>query len=518
MVIRRASDSTTTTIGFDGSGNISEADIETFCTGTSCTVVTWKDQSGNGNDATAAASGNEPTIYTGGVLVKENGKVALDFDGVNNVLNNSLPLTNYDDTSIFTTIQPSNTVAADKRVVAWGSSTNSYPIYSPVQTPNASAGTGTATFARQTSTQINSTESRSAGYGLVTFEANSSGVTTFKNGVNSFTKNFTWQSYTLDQFAIGALKKAASTVGHYDGTLQEVVIYPTNRSTDRTSIESNIGDYFTQNTPLLDTYSGAAAAYSLRLLDSTYTGSAIRVRRSSDNTEQDIGFNVFGELDTVSLLDFAGTGDAFVKTWYDQSGNSNDATQTATGSQPQIVSSGAVEVDANGKPAVKFDGSNDVLFTSNTSINVGSQRNDFAVTTLFQNTFWGVFNMDNLGGGRLEQNIRGNSTAHTIGFTTGGSAIVTQGATTLTLNQQYLFSAELDGTDLSIYVDGTVDGTLTQSSQKTGTSNLAIGTAGGTSNGRLQGYVQEVITYQTNQSDNRTNIETNIATFYGITL
>ena len=81
MVIRRASDSTTTTIGFDGSGNISEADITTFCTGTSCTVYQWLDQSGNDNTATAAAPANEPTIYTGGALVKDNGKVALDFDG-----------------------------------------------------------------------------------------------------------------------------------------------------------------------------------------------------------------------------------------------------------------------------------------------------------------------------------------------------------------------------------------------------------------------------------------------------
>ena len=112
----------------------------------------------------------------------------------------------------------------------------------------------------------------------------------------------------------------------------EIILYTSDKSSVRTSIESNIGGYFTQNTPLLDTYSGAAAAYSLRLLDSTaYVGSAIRVRRSSDNTEQDIGFNVFGELDTVSLLAFAGTGDAFVKTWYDQSGNSNDATQTNDG-------------------------------------------------------------------------------------------------------------------------------------------------------------------------------------------
>jgi hypothetical protein len=100
---------------------------------------------------------------------------------------------------------------------------------------------------------------------------------------------------------------------YWDGNIQECIYYAIDQLTDRTSIEENIGDYFTQNTPLLDTYSGAAAAYSLRLLDSTYTGSAIRVRRSSDNTEQDIGFNVFGELDTVSLTAFAGVGDAFVQ-------------------------------------------------------------------------------------------------------------------------------------------------------------------------------------------------------------
>ena len=59
----------------------------------------------------------------------------------------------------------------------------------------------------------------------------------------------------------------------------------------------------TSNGLLLDTYSGAAAAYSLRKLNTSYSGSAIRVRRSSDNTEQDIGF-VNGVLDTTALLDF----------------------------------------------------------------------------------------------------------------------------------------------------------------------------------------------------------------------
>jgi len=56
---------------------------------------------------------------------------------------------------------------------------------------------------------------------------------------------------------------------------------------------------------LLDTYTGAAVAYSLRKLRTAYTGAAIRVRRSSDNAEQDINF-VSGDLDTQSLLDFVG--------------------------------------------------------------------------------------------------------------------------------------------------------------------------------------------------------------------
>jgi hypothetical protein len=56
---------------------------------------------------------------------------------------------------------------------------------------------------------------------------------------------------------------------------------------------------------LLDIYTGAAVAYSLRKLRTAYTGAAIRVRRSSDNAEQDINF-VGGDLDTQSLLDFVG--------------------------------------------------------------------------------------------------------------------------------------------------------------------------------------------------------------------
>ncbi len=60
---------------------------------------------------------------------------------------------------------------------------------------------------------------------------------------------------------------------------------------------------------ILNTHPSANAAYSLRKLDSAYAGSAIRVRRDFDDTEQDIGFNGSGNLDTTALQSFVPAGD-----------------------------------------------------------------------------------------------------------------------------------------------------------------------------------------------------------------
>lgn len=102
-------------------------------------------------------------------------------------------------------------------------------------------------------------------------------------------------------------------------------------------------------TGLLDTYSGAAVAYSLRLLRTEYNGSAIRVRRADDNEEQDIGFRN-NELDTSTLETFSLGSDCFVTTWYDQSG-SNNATQTNASRQPKIVDTGST-ITEGGKPTI----------------------------------------------------------------------------------------------------------------------------------------------------------------------
>ena len=103
-------------------------------------------------------------------------------------------------------------------------------------------------------------------------------------------------------------------------------------------------------TLLLDVYPGAKRAYSVRKLSSTYSGSALRVRRSSDNAEQNIGF-VGNDLDTAALTTFVGANNGFVTTWYDQSGNAENATQSTAATQSTIVSAGTIYT-AGTKPAI----------------------------------------------------------------------------------------------------------------------------------------------------------------------
>ena len=99
---------------------------------------------------------------------------------------------------------------------------------------------------------------------------------------------------------------------------------------------------------VLDIYP-ATLAYSLRpLRAATANSSVVRVRRSSDNTEQDF---TSGQITDGTLTGFCGAGNGFVRTWYDQSGGTNHAGQSNSALQPMIVNAGAVETES-GKPAI----------------------------------------------------------------------------------------------------------------------------------------------------------------------
>lgn len=97
-------------------------------------------------------------------------------------------------------------------------------------------------------------------------------------------------------------------------------------------------------------------AFSFRLLNSSYAGPCIRVRRSSDNTQLDIGF-VAGWLDVAALLTFVGAGSGYIVTWYDQSGSGRHHTNATTAAQSRIVNAGVLDIVPNLRPAPLWGGS-----------------------------------------------------------------------------------------------------------------------------------------------------------------
>ena len=272
-------------------------------------------------------------------------------------------------------------------------------------------------------------------------------------------------------------------------------------------------------TGLLNDYSGAAAAYSLRLLDNTYTGDAIVVRRASDNTTQAIGF-VNNELDTTSLESFCSGTDGFVTTWYDQSGNSNDAAQTTSSAQPQIVSSGSTILE-NGKASIQ-NADSKYLESPTTDGLYSTKTNVFATMTINTDLSANYQRIIHLSDGTNSiQLTRGSSS-------TGFSILVKNTDYNLSLAStsygpfpnQHLFNFLGDNTTntTTLFIDGT---------SKTNLGSISLGGGDNSKNifgvrndlvasTYFSGKFQEIIIYDSDQSTNRTGIETNINDHYSI--
>ena len=124
--------------------------------------------------------------------------------------------------------------------------------------------------------------------------------------------------------------------------------------------------------------------YSLRKIRTNYTGNAIRVRRASDNTELNIGFDANGDLDVATLDLFCSGTNGFVRTWYDQGAVGLNVVQTTASKQPKIYDSSTGTVTLNGKPAMYFDGTDDTLLAPSITLtswfsmyHVGKYTGDF---------------------------------------------------------------------------------------------------------------------------------------------
>lgn len=261
---------------------------------------------------------------------------------------------------------------------------------------------------------------------------------------------------------------------------------------------------------LLDLYPNAAAAYSVRKLRAAYTGSAIRVRRSSDNTEQDIGFTATGNLDTTSLISFCNGGNGFVTTWYDQSGNARNATQTTAVNQPQIVNTNNVILEG-GKPTLQFDGSND-FFTNNT-INISQPITRFTTAKTTSNIKPSVFS-DSDSANRFVL-YSGGSGDNNGNFAASYDNLGTSLTITSNTNRNLFYELANSGSNALAINAGTA---ITGNNGSNGLNQLSIGNLRLTlvPNYYLLGNFQELVIYNSNQSANRTAISNNTNTYYGI--
>ena len=278
---------------------------------------------------------------------------------------------------------------------------------------------------------------------------------------------------------------------------------------------------------LLDLFPNAAVAYSLRKLRTAYSGSAIRVRRSSDNAEQNIGF-VGNNLDTASLLTFCGAGNGFVTTWYDQSGNARNATQATAGNQPQIVNGGVVN-NLNNLPSTRIRGA---------SIDRLDIQNALGITN--GGRHWGVFsvaNALNTGNGTVPTLIQWScnnslsyrhsllsnfSTANRfqVGGRKNASDSFLSATSTVNHNEQpKILTGFLNYNGSATLFENSIQTQINNSffNAPIENTNASEAMIGGRSNIQaFNGNISEIIVYVTDQSANRTGIETNINSHYNV--
>lgn len=165
-----------------------------------------------------------------------------------------------------------------------------------------------------------------------------------------------WSDDQGDAFAMGSLGAQQAVAGTGGLTLAEVTAQYESNDTGQT-FDQLVKFYNDAKDPyqgILDTmvHNDSSVALSMRKLKGSYTGPCVKVRRTSDNTYLNVGFDSTGYLDVAALEAFCAGTDGRVHTWFDQGGDENHLMQESDAYQPIIVSNGTA-LNVNGKVYIK---------------------------------------------------------------------------------------------------------------------------------------------------------------------
>ena len=301
---------------------------------------------------------------------------------------------------------------------------------------------------------------------------------------------------------------------------------------------------------LLNEYPNAAFAASVRLLDASYTGGLVRVRAyrvigsgGLDQGEADVlpdpssGYFISlnspitnldatatgrGLTDSDTLGDLLSSGvddyDGFVTTWYDQSGNANDAAQGVASEQPKIASSGSLILE-NGKPAVDFDGVNDLLVMNDKSSLSAFDSALYFTTVKPANVSQdgGLFQsgLDNLNYIAVGLGDLGTSARIGSRLAISNSIIDTSGYDATATQQLITTKVQRLSSQIDLYENGTI-ATQNYQTRSGGTPASTIGAANSAAGFYSSSIWQEYINYEEDVFASQAAIETNINNAFNI--
>jgi hypothetical protein len=203
-------------------------------------VTTWYHQGGT-NHASQPFVSNMPTIVDGGTLVTEGGQAALDFDGTDDSLKYSGDLFGTNTAAMFI-VNSFDVATATKRDVIAGGQDTSGTRYDFVIVRQSSSAMQPYIEGSGFSGGISTTDTNQHLYS-VTHNSGTSTGSFNRDGVTTATPSSSASVTSATDFVIGT--DISSPSDSLNGQIQEIVVFNTDQSANRTGIENNINDHFT---------------------------------------------------------------------------------------------------------------------------------------------------------------------------------------------------------------------------------------------------------------------------------
>jgi hypothetical protein len=314
---------------------------------------------------------------------------------------------------------------------------------------------------------------------------------------NLYFANYDGSTQTLSSNGVASTQSTSQTISvtqpaqigsrrggsFLNGSIEELIVYTSDQSANRTAIEGNLGEAYSINLPA-----------GVDPLNNEVNG--------------------------------------FVETWYDQSGNGRDSTQTTAARQPIIVEEGTFQ---DGLKFTHTDTTNGKrLFVPRSAAQLGDP---FALVFVgkvtasdssVNNLLGGTRGVSSYAAGTAGISIKSsNGTVSFVNEEDSSTRVISSSSTTVSLNTDFVAFATYEDAEAGPDLDFSVNGNKQDfgfGSNLVLTSSKNIGIMNATGNNttiyRTQesptGICREVLVYDTAQFDNRVDLETNIINHYGI--